>query len=239
MNRILILFVVLWAGIGVLWATGPATAKAPTPKALTERVQALVTEQNADPDVTLTVTEVRINQPELLDRARLVERVSLLEPLRRTGQVTVKLEVRLKSGEMKAAFAMVSLEASARVWVVARPVASQGALSAACEAKTVRIDRLSSDVLRASTAIDGLVASRALTPGTVLTKGAIVAPTLVRRGDGVHVTVRSGDVNVATRGEALGTARLGERVRIRLSRGATRQDIDAIVRGDKDVEVTP
>jgi len=80
----------------------------------------------------------------------------------------------------------------------------------------------------------GLHARRTITPGTLLSAGLVELPVLVRRGDRLGVSARSGGITVQINGEALGTARLGERVRVRnLQSGRV---IDAVVTGSGSAE---
>jgi len=80
----------------------------------------------------------------------------------------------------------------------------------------------------------GLNARRTIAPGTLLSAGLVELPVLVRRGDRLGVSARSGGITVQINGEALGTARLGERVRVRnLQSGRV---IDAVVTGSGSAE---
>ena len=82
--------------------------------------------------------------------------------------------------------------------------------------------------------VDGLSARRTIAPGTVLNASLVEPPVLVRRGDRLGVSARTGGITVQTSGEALGTARLGERVRVRnLQSGRV---IDAVVTGSGSAE---
>ncbi|MCB1631480.1 MAG: flagellar basal body P-ring formation protein FlgA, partial [Pseudomonadales bacterium] len=71
---------------------------------------------------------------------------------------------------------------------------------------------------------------RTIPAGSVLLATLLEQPVLVRRGDRINVDTVPGTISVRISAEALGTARRGERVRVRnLQSGRV---IDAIVTGD-------
>lgn len=82
--------------------------------------------------------------------------------------------------------------------------------------------------------VAGHSARRNIAANSVLSASLIELPVLVRRGDRLGVSARSGGITVQIGGEALGTARLGERVRVRnLQSGRI---IDAVVTGNGSAE---
>lgn len=83
-------------------------------------------------------------------------------------------------------------------------------------------------------AVVGQSARRSIAANTVLSAGLIELPVLVRRGDRLGVSARAGGITIQISAEALGTARLGERVRVRnLQSGRV---IDAVVTGSGSAE---
>lgn len=75
----------------------------------------------------------------------------------------------------------------------------------------------------------GLQARRTIPAGSALLASLLEQPVLVRRGDRVSVDSAPGAISVRISGEAMGTARRGERVRVRnLQSGRI---IDAVVTG--------
>lgn len=74
-----------------------------------------------------------------------------------------------------------------------------------------------SDALGAPQAAVGLVSNRSLRSGQVVSPRFLSQPVLVRRGDGVNITVRSGPIEVNMAGEALEAGRRGEMLRVRNS----------------------
>lgn len=67
--------------------------------------------------------------------------------------------------------------------------------------------------------VEGLVAQRAIRPGEVLEAPGVRPPFLVRGGDAVEAVFEHSGILMTLRGEALGTARLGDQVRVRLPSG--------------------
>jgi flagella basal body P-ring formation protein FlgA len=82
----------------------------------------------------------------------------------------------------------------------------------------------------------GREATRMLPAGTVVRATDVIAPRLVRRGEPVTITVRSGGLAIATGGRALASAGAGEMVRVvSLS---TNRTLDGVVEGPDAVRVT-
>ena len=80
----------------------------------------------------------------------------------------------------------------------------------------------------------GHSARRTIAANTALSASLIELPVLVRRGDRLGVSARAAGITVQISGEALGTARLGERVRVRnLQSGRI---VDAVVTGSGSAE---
>lgn len=90
------------------------------------------------------------------------------------------------------------------------------------------------DAISEIEAVAGLSSRRALRAGQMVQKPMLVAPVLVRRGEPVHIVVRSGPVEVSTAGEALETGRGEDTVRVR--NVATGRVIRARVTGSATVE---
>lgn|SRR5690606_24247951 len=65
----------------------------------------------------------------------------------------------------------------------------------------------------------GWVARRPIAAGEVLAPPAIAPPAAVTAGEDVRVVVRTGAIELAVRGRALGTAAAGERIGVRLETG--------------------
>jgi flagellar basal body P-ring formation protein FlgA len=81
----------------------------------------------------------------------------------------------------------------------------------------------------------GLNARRAINANTVLSAALVESPVLVRRGDSISVSARSGGVSVQTSAVALADGRSGERIRVRNLRSD--RVIDVRVTGPATAEV--
>jgi len=81
----------------------------------------------------------------------------------------------------------------------------------------------------------GLNAKRAINANTVLTAALIESPVLVRRGDSISISSRSGGVSVQTSAICLSDGRSGERIRARNLR--SNRVIDVRVTGPGTAEV--
>ena len=81
----------------------------------------------------------------------------------------------------------------------------------------------------------GKEATRNLPAGSVVRATDVIAPRLVRRGEPVSVTVRSGPLAIATPGRALGSGGAGDLVRVVIL--ATNRTLDGIVDAPGKVRV--
>jgi len=75
--------------------------------------------------------------------------------------------------------------------------------------------RKSVDAIRSVAEVDGGTLKRAVEKGELLTRRYVEMPPLVSRGDRVTMVARSGGIRITAVGEALGSARQGEPVRVR------------------------
>lgn len=82
----------------------------------------------------------------------------------------------------------------------------------------------------------GKEAMRNLPAGSVVRMSDVVVPRLVRRGEPVQVTVKSGGLAIATTGRALGSGAAGDLVRVVVT--ATNRTLDGIVDGPGQVRIT-
>lgn len=82
----------------------------------------------------------------------------------------------------------------------------------------------------------GREATRNLSAGSVVRASDLIAPRLVRRGEPVQVTVRSGGLAIATPGRALGGGAAGDLVRVVVT--ATNRTLDGVVDGPGRVRIS-
>jgi flagella basal body P-ring formation protein FlgA len=82
----------------------------------------------------------------------------------------------------------------------------------------------------------GMEATRALSPGTLLRRGDVMKPQLVKRGEPVTAKIVSGAMVITAAGRALGGGAQGDPVRIVVT--ATNRTIDGIVDGSGSVRIS-
>lgn len=83
---------------------------------------------------------------------------------------------------------------------------------------------------------NGMEATRRLQAGTVVRTSDVMTPRLVRRGEPVTITIRSGGLIISTAGRALGNGGKGDLVRVVAN--STNRTLDAEVEGNGAVRVT-
>ncbi|MBR0550927.1 flagellar basal body P-ring formation chaperone FlgA [Stakelama marina] len=81
----------------------------------------------------------------------------------------------------------------------------------------------------------GMEARRILRAGMPVRSGDLIEPRLVRRGEPVTISIRSGSLAITANGRALGDAALGEPVRVFSE--ATNHTLDAVVEGSGAVRI--
>lgn len=86
------------------------------------------------------------------------------------------------------------------------------------------------------TAAAGHEAARNLSAGMVVRAGDIVTPRLVRRGEPVTISLRSGGVVITTAGRALSAGGMGDLVRVVAP--ATGRTFDTVVEGSDAVRIS-
>jgi len=104
---------------------------------------------------------------------------------------------------------------TARVLVAAADVQANRPLrdeDVALERRDVTAAR---DTLSDPQAVAGMASRRALRQGDLLHRNALVAPTLVKRGDAVRIVAREGGIEVTVPGEALEAGARDETIRVR------------------------
>lgn len=93
----------------------------------------------------------------------------------------------------------------------------KGHVVSAEDVQRVRLprSRIAADAVRSLAEVEGGTLKRPVGPGEPLTRRYVELPPVVSRGDRVTMIARSGGIRITAIGEALGTARQGEPVRVR------------------------
>jgi len=110
---------------------------------------------------------------------------------------------------------VVRASVSARVLVAAVDVPANRPLRDADVTLERRDVTATRDTLSDPQALDGMASRRALRQGDLLRRSALVAPTLVKRGDAVRIVARQGGIEVTVPGEALDAGARDETIRVR------------------------
>jgi flagella basal body P-ring formation protein FlgA len=82
----------------------------------------------------------------------------------------------------------------------------------------------------------GMEAMRALSAGTLLRRGDVMKPQLVKRGEPVTAKIVSGPMVITAAGRALGSGAQGDPVRIVVT--ATNRTVDGVVDGSGTVRIS-
>lgn len=118
--------------------------------------------------------------------------------------------------------------------VLARPVERGELLSADDFVDEERPAGLATGAIAPARAA-GLEAVRRLAPGAIVRSGDVMQPRLVRRGEQVTLTVRSGALTITAQGRALADGRRGDVVRVVAT--ATNRTLEGAVDGPGKVRI--
>ncbi|GAA0750907.1 flagella basal body P-ring formation protein FlgA [Sphingomonas sp. ABOLD] len=121
------------------------------------------------------------------------------------------------------------------VAVVQQPVARGERIEMGDLSIETRPEASARGALRPEDAV-GMDASRALTPGTLLRRGDVMKPQLVKRGEPVTARIVSGGMVITAAGRALGSGAQGDPVRIVVT--ATNRTLDGFVDGSGTVRIS-
>ena len=148
-----------------------------------------------------------------------------------------KLEVRRRGQLVARRYPQVLIEGQAKAYVVRQTISARQEIKADdFSIETLPLSRVTHQAL-GRFRLAGMLASRRLSVGRVLSRGDLKSPPVVHRGQRVRMELRHDGVSVTTAGEALADAAVGQQVTVRnLSSG---RRLQAWVRGPGLVEVTP
>jgi flagella basal body P-ring formation protein FlgA len=132
------------------------------------------------------------------------------------GAATAEILIRDGGALVRSQKLAVKVDAVVEVWTMVeeRP---RGHVVTAEDLQRVRVprSRMAVDAIRSPAEVDGGTLKRAVGPGEQLTRRYVEMPPIVSRGDRVTMVARSGGIRITAVGEALGSARQGEPVRVR------------------------
>lgn len=135
----------------------------------------------------------------------------------------------------------VTVPVNIRVWGTALQLtravpAGQPVSELDVEEADVELSRLPVGSWLAREQLEGKIASRALTPGTVLRQGDVRQPMTIASGDLVTIVLRGNGFSISGEGKALGPAAPGQSLRVQAASGKILQ---GTVRSGRQVEVSP
>lgn len=80
-----------------------------------------------------------------------------------------------------------------------------------------RLERSAANYIRDPARLHGVVMTRSVASGTVITSDLFVAGIVIRSGDAVRIEAQSGNLKFIIRGEARGSGRIGDRIAVKNS----------------------
>jgi flagella basal body P-ring formation protein FlgA len=154
-----------------------------------------------------------------------------------TARSAFKLEIRRRGQLVMRRYPQVTIQGKAQVRVARQTISARRKITASdFTLETMELSRVPARAL-GRFQISGMLASRRIATGRVVTRNDMKAPPVVHRGQRVRIELRHDSVSVSTAGEALADAAVGQRVSVRnLSSG---RRLQGWVRGPGLVEVTP
>ena len=153
------------------------------------------------------------------------------------ARVTFKLEIERRGRIVSRRYPQVFVEGTAPVFIAAQTLSARRVINASgVRRETVNLARVNPRNIGIFPIV-GMLASRRLTAGSVLSRKDVTAPPVVRRGQRIRIELRASSVSVSTAGEALADGAVGQMVAVRnLSSG---RRLQGRVRAPGLVEVNP
>lgn len=153
---------------------------------------------------------------------------SMNQTQRPIGRINVKVECLGAAPWTK--YVPVSIKVFEKVVVTTRPIARGETLSAAdLSMVDTDVSLLRYSYLQAPELAIGMEARRSMSSNTTIVQEALVAPTLVKRGDAVVLSAKAGTVEIRQQGVAMQSGELGKRINVRNTNSD--QIVQAVVTG--------
>jgi flagella basal body P-ring formation protein FlgA len=181
---------------------------------LTAKVEAAVRAALGD---TVEIAELRVpNVPDLKVPAGADVSVSAEARGGADGMVSAEIVIRDDGALVRSQKVAVKVDAVESVFTAIGAL-PRGHVLTTADLQRVRLprSRVGPDAVRTPNEVDGGTLKRPLEPGEQVSRRYVEMPALVSRGDRVTMVARSGGIRITAIGEALGTARQGEPVRVR------------------------
>ena len=154
-----------------------------------------------------------------------------------TARSSFKMEIRRRGQLVMRRYPQVTIQGKAQVRVASQTISARRPITAAdFTVETLELSRIPARSL-GRFRVAGMLASRRITVGRVVSRNDLKSPPVVHRGQRVRIELRQASVSVTTPGAALADAAIGQRVSVRNLASGRR--LEAWVRGPGLVEVTP
>lgn len=159
---------------------------------------------------------------------------SMNQTQRPIGRINVKVECQGAAPWTK--YVPVSIRVFEKVLVSARPIARGETLTAADLVMVdTEVSQLRYSYLQNAEHAIGMETKRSLPTNTTIVQEALVAPTLVKRGDTVVLSAKAGTVEIRQQGVAMQSGELGKRINVRNTNSD--QIVQAVVTGLGEAKV--
>lgn len=153
---------------------------------------------------------------------------SMNQTQRPFGRINVKVDCQGAAPWTK--YVPVSIKVYEKVLVTTRPIARGEILTSADLAMVdADVSLLRYSYLQSPQFAVGMETKRSLATNTTIVQEALVAPTLVKRGDAVVLSAKAGTVEIRQQGVALQSGELGKRINVRNTNSD--QIVQAVVTG--------
>lgn len=159
---------------------------------------------------------------------------SMNQTQRPIGRINVKVDCQGAAPWTK--YVPVSIRVYEKVLVTTRPIARGEILTAADLAMVdTDVSLLRYSYLQSPELAIGMESKRSLSTNTTIVQEALVAPTLVKRGDTVVLSAKAGTVEIRQQGVAMQSGELGKRISVRNTNSD--QIVQAVVTGLGEAKV--
>lgn len=188
---------------------------------------------NADRDADVVGRRVEIDISSIDPRLNLsVCEQPLIASMNQTqrpiGRINVKVDCQGAAPWTK--YVPVSIKVYEKVLVTTRPIARGEILSESDLAMVdAEVSLLRYSYLQSPELAIGMETKRSLSTNTTIVQEALVAPTLVKRGDAVVLSAKAGTVEIRQQGVAMQSGEMGKRINVRNTNSD--QIVQAVVTG--------
>jgi flagellar basal body P-ring formation protein FlgA len=129
---------------------------------------------------------------------------------------SVSIEILVDGRVVKRISAMAQVEAMMPVIIAARDIQPNERIKETdVQIETRKLEKVVTSYFRDFSKLRGADASRPIAKGEIITNTSVVAGLVVKAGDHVRIVYQSGKMQIAVKGEAKASGRIGERIQIK------------------------